>query len=316
MSKVNYRTVAVVSVGCVFVGIFCIQQMFVSSEFQYTGTSPTTGLHIIRDCTTFQPKYTVNDSFTTGPLKRPSSRSLESRAESKASFRHIANNSIWGGGKNHPSSTCYNEKCQHVIAMLHSVVNYIKKELGLSRVKMLDVPCGDMTFMPRFLEARQDVDYHGVEIVSEMIAAHRKNFAGSHPEWRFSDLDIIVDGLDESFDLVFNRQMLQHLYLDDALRFLHAVSASGSKFLFVTTSSSYKSNAELGVFFRRAARSRYLNLELPPMSLPPPLCHSPDSGDKFLALFRLPLKTIDSCHKIRPLPVTLESGYKYYTCSV
>ena len=311
----NYIKIVVLLASLVVV-IFIGTMIGTRSITRLTTKRDPTGLHIIRDCTTFRKKYTVNVTLTVVPMKQPPCRCLESRADSKTSFRQIADGAVWGGGKKHPSSTCGNERCRHVVAMLHSVVNYVKKELGLSRVKMLDVPCGDMIWMPLFLEARRDVDYTGFDIVSEMIIGHRKNFASKHPDWRFSDRDIVVDGLNESYDVVLNRQMLQHLYLDDALRFLHAISASGSKFLFITTTSNYDKNTELAVQGRAAGRSRYLNLELPPISLPPPLCHSLDSGSKYLALFSLPLTQIVDCPKVLPLSAVLnETGAKYYVCS-
>ena len=53
---------------------------------------------------------------------------------------------------------------QETIATLHSVVSQLKQLLGVQRVRLLDVPCGDMAWMSRFLQTRDDVDYTGVDI--------------------------------------------------------------------------------------------------------------------------------------------------------
>ena len=51
------------------------------------------------------------------------------------------------------------------MAGLQSVITEIKTQLGKDRIRMLDIPCGDMRWMPRFLETREDVDYTGMDIV-------------------------------------------------------------------------------------------------------------------------------------------------------
>ena len=60
---------------------------------------------------------------------------------------------------------------------LHSVINALKRRLGVTRVSLLDVPCGDMHWMKRFLVSRDDVEYTGLDIVPDLIAAHKRDFA-------------------------------------------------------------------------------------------------------------------------------------------
>ncbi len=72
---------------------------------------------------------------------------------------------------------------------LQSVITSLKASLGVSRVRLLDAPCGDMVWMRRFLDGREDVEYVGVDIVPELIEKHKKQFADK--PWKFQHIDII-----------------------------------------------------------------------------------------------------------------------------
>ena len=77
---------------------------------------------------------------------------------------------------------------------LHTIIGALKRRLGIKRVSLLDVPCGDMTWMKRFLASLDDVDYTGLDIVPELIAAHKSDFAG-RAALTFEHRDILKDGL-------------------------------------------------------------------------------------------------------------------------
>ena len=92
---------------------------------------------------------------------------------------------------------------------LQNIISALKRRLGIKRVSLLDVPCGDMTWMKRFLASRDDVDYTGFDIVPELIAAHKRDFAG-RAEWSFEHRDILKDGLPvgKDFHLILCRSEL------------------------------------------------------------------------------------------------------------
>ena len=58
---------------------------------------------------------------------------------------------------------------------------------------MLDVPCGDMNWMKRFLSARNDIDYTGIDIVPDIIEKHKKEFKGT--PYKFINANIVKVGL-------------------------------------------------------------------------------------------------------------------------
>ncbi len=150
---------------------------------------------------------------------------------------------------------------------------------------MLDIPCGDLFWM-------QHVDigstaYTGADIVSELIKRNEIIHANSGK--KFLVIDICLDPLPR-VDLILCRDCFGHLKLNDAVRAVHNIKRSGSKFLLITTFPQCTKNAELGLNFFRP-----LNLCIPPFYFPQPLelisegC-TEDEGiyfDKSLGLWRI-----------------------------
>ena len=194
---------------------------------------------------------------------------------------------------------------QETIAALHVIITQLKHDLGLTRVRLLDIPCGDMAWMSRFLKTRDDVDYVGVDIVDSLIDHHRKAFTGYG--WKFYRQDILEDGMvdDDSgkaFDIILCRTLLQHLYFYDISQILRTFSRSGARLLLTTSWYGHDDNKDLEISNENPGRFRRLNLELPPVSLVPPMCLHRDGPpdayegwDHFLGLWALPLRRHRRC---------------------
>ena len=73
-----------------------------------------------------------------------------------------------------PGSSLNN--AQETTAALHVIIGQMKQHLGVERVRLLDVPCGDLLWMSRFLQTRSDVDYTGVDIVRSIVERHRTTY--------------------------------------------------------------------------------------------------------------------------------------------
>ena len=65
-----------------------------------------------------------------------------------------------------------------IIAAQHVIINKLKRRFGLKKVRVLDMPCGDMQWMSRFLVTRKDIVYTGIDIVADLIKHHRKTYKG------------------------------------------------------------------------------------------------------------------------------------------
>ena len=257
----------------------------------------------VRNCITGEALFNtteLNETFATDIRDSVfTALKMESASERQASFQKVFQKRKWGSN-NPPSglgSTLH--FAQEEIAILHSVINDLKLVLNKDRISMLDIPCGDMTWMQRFLDTRDDVDYTGMEIVPELINQHKATFANK--PWRFIHQDIAASPLEKAYDLIHTRHMLQHLTGREVFTTLRHFSSSGSGLLLATTFATYPLIHELEL--NRGGRYRTLNLELPPFSLTRPLCYSrdgPAGWPKYLhltALWKFPLRTFRKCGK-------------------
>lgn len=137
----------------------------------------------------------------------------------------------------------------------------------LHATSLLDVPCGDFHWMQHV--ALAEVHYTGADIVPALIAANEARY-GSEKR-RFLVCDLIEDALPAA-DVIFCRDCLVHLPLQDGLRALHNIARSNAKWLITTQFSGTIENHELSSDGWRA-----LNLMLPPFNLPTP-AHSLREG--------------------------------------
>ena len=177
---------------------------------------------------------------------------------------------------------------QNMIAILHSVLSHVGSYLGQSTVSVFDAACGDMQWMPYVLNARSDVLYTGADIVSDIIAHHRKKFRRLRNA-EFIEHDVVSQPLNHSYDVVLVRDILQHLWMADALMALKRLSESGSKFLLATTFPDTVLNVDVNKEALGGRKSSY-NLELSPFSLESPVCSSYDWNTEHISLWKLPLK--------------------------
>ena len=137
-----------------------------------------------------------------------------------------------------------------------------------------DVPCGDFNWMPRFLEERPEVGYVGYDIVAPLIAANRK----AYPERTFRVLDI-TRKVPKRADLLFSKDLVNHLLERDVWRAVANMVRSGATYLMITSNGDHASNAELPE--NVGGMSRLLNLQAAPYDFPRPIYY-----DGYLAMWR------------------------------
>jgi 2-polyprenyl-3-methyl-5-hydroxy-6-metoxy-1,4-benzoquinol methylase len=240
----------------------------------------------------------------------------------KAIFTNIFKNRLWkqnrvshsGLDASGPGSTLV--YVQELVAILHTLITELKRYLGVTRIRMLDMPCGDMAWMSRFLETRNDINYTGFDIVPEIIQYHQTKYA-RHP-WKFERHDLVKDDIPfDQYDLILSRDTLQHLTHSESLHVLSKVStafvnAKRTGLLLTTTYPTMATNADLP----NVGGYIPLNLELPPIALQPPLCRHNDGPIrliKFIGLWSLPLKTVVGCNTSTGVETTAFG--KLYSCT-
>jgi hypothetical protein len=137
-----------------------------------------------------------------------------------------------------------------------------------------DIPCGDFNWMPMFLEAWPSVAYRGFDIVPAAVADNRAR----HPGRRFDVLDITRE-VPPRADLIFCKDLLNHLSHDHVRAALGNMRRSGSTFLLASNNFGAE-NAEMPSLGR--VHSRHLDITRPPFDAPKPLWNT-----HYLGLWRL-----------------------------
>ena len=132
-------------------------------------------------------------------------------------------------------------------------------------------------------------------------------------DWKFVHTDIIEHPLNENYDLIHCRMLVQHLVTVDAITVLKRFSQSGSGYLLTSTYSAVRHNQELVV--TSEYRYRLINLEISPFSLTRPICLGKDGGDHYMGLWKLPLTRIVDCKVPQGDTIKFKSHSKYvYFC--
>ncbi len=137
-----------------------------------------------------------------------------------------------------------------------------------------DVPCGDFNWFDLFLNDHPTIDYIGYDVVEAIVAANRVR----HPDRRFETLDI-TRSPPEPTDLIFCKDLVNHLFERDVWAVLENLAASGSRLLLITSNAECP-NAEL--ILTEPGASRLLDLTAAPYSLPEPIW-----ADHYLSLWAL-----------------------------
>lgn len=144
---------------------------------------------------------------------------------SETRFTEVYENNLWldrvsrsGLGSN-PNS---NAVKMDIIA-LEKIFDYIKPS------KMIDVPCGDMAWMPYFLNAHKDIEYKGYDIVPAIIEKNKE----AYPTLHFEKFDIVSQILPKT-DVVLCRDLLNHLSILDIQNVLDNFIKSGNEYFIIS----------------------------------------------------------------------------------
>ena len=70
-----------------------------------------------------------------------------------------------------------------MIKMLHSITDKLKENLNKDKIRFLDSSCGDMFWMPDFLNSRSDIIFTGYDLDKGNIESNKKKF--SYKSWAF-----------------------------------------------------------------------------------------------------------------------------------
>jgi hypothetical protein len=194
-------------------------------------------------------------------------------------FTEVYQNNLWTGTE---SVSGTGSDAQQT-AVLRSVLPQLMQELNAT--SLIDAPCGDLHWMKDVPWESLNIAYTGIDIVPALVESLRAKF----PARRFACIDLVTDILPRA-DLIFCRDCLVHLPVEEVKTVLRNFVKSGATWLLTTTFPISGTNTEV-----RWSGWRPINLQAPPFHLPTPLqlineeC-TEDNGkyaDKSLALWRL-----------------------------
>lgn len=183
------------------------------------------------------------------------------------------------------------------VAALRAVVSVVRT---FNVRSVADVPCGDGCFAGALLSALRvnetewtpSISYVGVDIVRSLVERNRARLGDSSTHFLEAD---VVSGADSipAAELLFSRQMLQHMCNEDALRFIRLAARSSARFVMLTTfmTSDDFVNGDIPC---ASGGYRPQDLTKPPFSLPAPLLLFNEGYpvDSRVALGLWPVKTL------------------------
>ena len=141
-----------------------------------------------------------------------------------------------------------------------------------------DVPCGDGCFARALTSALHNrtsaegepaVEYTGVDIVQSLVATNNERLADASTRFIHADVVASASALPRA-ELIFSRQMLQHLCNDDVHQFLIHVALSSARYALLTTFQTDYDFVNTDISCASGS-FRPQDLTKPPFSLPAPL---------------------------------------------
>lgn len=183
---------------------------------------------------------------------------MQRNAELSRRFAQVHDENLWGSeeSRSGPGSvlTSPSVRCAE---------NAIRKAVDEEGVRSVsDIPCGDFNWMPHLLAKMGDLKYTGFDIV---FSALHKNKA-RYPQYEFRQLDIVTT-VPPRADLIFCKDLLNHLDDADIKSALSNMKKSGSRLLLASNNEGF-TNTPLP---KVASGSRYLDITAPPFSFNPPI---------------------------------------------
>jgi hypothetical protein len=206
------------------------------------------------------------------------SKLLSKKPEIKNLFTKIYEKKEWGdlGTLSGPGSTI------EETAIARKIIPEIIRTYAIS--SFIDAPCGDFFWMKK-VNFGQCI-YLGLDVVEPMIQNNNNQFGNEAR--KFMCADLIKDTL-PSADLIFCRDCIVHLSLEDGLKIIQNFKKSGAQYLLIThfENQTYNKQTTSPIW-------RPLNLRLEPFNFPEPLMiineqckHDSAYPDKSLGLWNL-----------------------------
>lgn len=191
----------------------------------------------------------------------PTTKDAQAAVSKSKAFTKIYQDVVWAGlnSASGPGSDPFHPMVRIALSALDMAVD------GLRVRSLLDVACGDAGWITaHFLARRPELQYTGVDIVEHVVQENRRR----HAAHRFLTADLGNATLSEALprvDLVFSKETLNHMYIQDAVQALLHFQATGARYLL--TNITRGSPNHLGA--QKAGHQNFVQYDfaLPPFNL-------------------------------------------------
>ena len=86
---------------------------------------------------------------------------------------------------------------------------------------LLDVACGDFIWMKNLVNKNQNLQYHGLEIVKDIVDSNNKKYSNSRV--KFDCVDVINFKFQDYYDLILVRDFFIHIKNSDILNLIEKI---------------------------------------------------------------------------------------------
>ncbi len=179
-------------------------------------------------------------------------------AHLRARFTAVHDENLWGSGE--LRSGWGSERGTASVIVAETAIEMAVVSHGVRSIH--DIPCGDFNWMPELLARLEPVAYRGFDIVKPVLARNKDRA----PRFEFRVLDITTT-VPPAADLIFCKDLLNHLSDEDVKRAIENIRRSGSTFLLASNNVGFE-NAPLA---DAPGASRHLDITAPPFRYRAPL---------------------------------------------
>jgi len=187
-------------------------------------------------------------------LKRARHRSLRSRTPEDIFTEYYTSN-FWGDAESKSGSGSNQTNTELLVTNLRPTLD------ALAVTSLLDIPCGDFSWMKRV--DLSGIDYIGGDIVESLVASNNELYSSPHRS--FLRLDLLAEPL-PAVDCILCRDCLVHLSFADLDLALKNIVRSSARYFATTTYNSISKNYDIVT-----GDWRRLNLRVAPFNWPEPV---------------------------------------------
>jgi len=191
-------------------------------------SAPLGSSRLLKECRYLSKSCTVPCSSVVRMQRSTCTDNMAAYQRAEA-FSRIYQAAVWPGllSLSGPGSDPFHPMARLALSALDMVVD----ALGIGSI--LDAACGDAGWMvAHFLGRRPNVQYTGIDIVKHVVDQNRERY----PRYDFLLADLCnfsTGNILPQVDLVFSKETLNHMYVQDAVAAVRTLQTTGARYLVV-----------------------------------------------------------------------------------